>query len=265
MPEGYSNMTNFNFKKKYGQNFLTDKNLLNAIATDADIKESDTVLEIGAGAGALTKVLSERAKKVIAYEIDKDLKEILTKLYLTNVTFVFEDFLDADIGEFEKNLKEYKVVANLPYYITTPIIFKFLEESEKVISLTIMVQKEVAERIVAKEGGKTYGLLTVMINFYGSAKINRIVNRQMFYPEPNVDSAVITIKIDRDKFCDINSKNFLKFIKTCFSMRRKTLLNNLSEIYSKELLKGTFNTEFLSRRAETLSLDEFIDAFRKLQ
>ena len=146
----------FNFKKKFGQNFLSDKNLLSAIVTDAGITQDDVVLEIGAGAGALTKELSTRAKKVVSYEIDLDLRETLENLNLENVQFVFTDFMKEDMKKVEKNLSSFKVVANLPYYITTPIIFKLLEESEALTSLTIMVQKEVAERIVAKAGGKDY-------------------------------------------------------------------------------------------------------------
>ena len=254
----------FNFKKKFGQNFLSDKNLLKAIVSDAEITANDVVLEIGAGAGALTKELSLVAKKVIAYEIDTDLKDILESLDLKNVEFVFSDFMNVNLKDFEKEIDSFKVVANLPYYITTPIIFKLLEESEKLESLTIMVQKEVAERIVAKEGGKDYGILTLMINFFGEAKIDRIVKRQMFNPMPNVDSAVITIKIDREKYKGIDKEKFSKFIKASFSMRRKTLLNNLSSILPKTELKEKLTEDILSRRAETFSIDEFIGIYKML-
>lgn len=248
----------FNYKKKYGQNFLTDKNLLAAIVKDADIQKEDFVLEIGAGAGALTQELAAAAKKVVAFEIDKDLEGVLNSLNLKNVTFRFEDFMKADLKEFSK---PFKVVANLPYYITTPIIFKLLEECDNLLSLTVMVQKEVAERMVADVKGD-YGILSVMLAFYGEAKITRIVKRNMFYPEPNVDSAVVTLKIE--KKYDIDKRLFSKFVKACFSMRRKTLFNNLSSIYPKEKLKETFQEDFLKRRAETLSIDEFVDAFKKL-
>lgn len=257
-------MEEFNFKKKFGQNFISDKNLLNAIASDAGVEKKDEVLEIGPGAGSLTQVLSERAKKVVAYEIDKDLEERLTGLNLENVQFIFEDFMKAEMGRVEKYFSQkYKVVANLPYYITTPIIFKFLEEANKLDSLTIMVQKEVAERVCAKVGGKDYGILTVMINFYGDARITRIINRQMFYPVPNVDSALLNIKLC-DKFPSVNKMEFLKFIKACFSMRRKTLLNNLSSMYGKEKLKAILDEDTLRRRAETFSLEEFVTLFEKL-
>ena len=221
-------------------------------------------MEIGAGEGSLTSELSHASKKVVSYEIDGELQEHLLSLNLSNVQFVFDDFLKCNLKDFEEDLKEYKVVANLPYYITTPIIFKFLEESEKVVSLTIMVQKEVAERIVALPNGKDYGVLTVMLKFYGEPKITRIVKRQMFFPEPNVDSAVVHIKIDREKYRGIDNKKFYEYVKTAFSMRRKTLLNNLSKMFSKDVLKNRLGETFLSRRAESLTLDEFIQSFKIL-
>ena len=248
----------FNFKKKFGQNFISDTNLLKAIVADAEINKDDVVLEIGAGAGALTKELSLASKRVVSYEIDLELKEQLLSLGLKNVEFRFEDFMKVDLKEFKES---FKVVANLPYYITTPIIFKLLEETDNLISLTVMVQKEVAERIVADTSGD-YGVLSVMLAFYGEAKINRIVKRNMFYPEPNVDSAVVTLKIE--KKYDIDKIAFSKFVKTAFSMRRKTLFNNLSTIYSKDLLKQTFTEDFLKRRAETLTVDEFVEAYKKI-
>ncbi len=258
-------MSEFVFKKKFGQNFISDKNLLNAIANDAEISESDEVLEIGAGAGSLTQVLSEKSKKVVSFEIDKDLFEGLKALDLKNVEFIFSDFLQADLSEIEQKFeKKYKVVANLPYYITTPIIFRFLEEAKKLDSLTIMVQKEVAERVCAKVGGKDYGILTVMTNFYGDPKITRIIKRQMFFPVPNVDSALLNIKIV-DKFPDVNKQDFLKFIKTAFSMRRKTLLNNLGTAYSKTKLKEMLGEEVLVRRAEQFSLEEFVEIYKKIK
>ncbi len=251
----------FNFKKKFGQNFLTDKNLLHAIVQDAEISQDDVVLEIGAGAGALTKELSLAAKKVFAYEVDQELKETLLALQLKNVDFIFADFMKADLKEYDK-FDGIKVVANLPYYITTPIIFKLIDEAKNLKSITIMVQKEVAERIVAQKGGKDYGILSVMMAFYGDAKITRIVKRQMFTPAPNVDSAVVNIKI-KQKY-NIDRYRFSLFVKSAFSMRRKTLLNNLSSLYPKEKLMATFDKEFLSKRAEMLSLEDFVGAYKKL-
>lgn len=259
-------MKDFVFKKKFGQNFISDRNLLCAIADDAKIDKQTNVLEIGAGAGSLTAVLDEKAKKIVSFEIDKDLQEHLLSLGLKNTNFVFGDFMDADIKEVEKMFDgKYKVVANLPYYITTPIIFKFLESSTKLESLTIMVQKEVAERVCSSVGGKEYGILTVMTNFYGSPKITRIVKRQMFFPVPNVDSAILNIEIERDKFPDVDAVKFSKFVKACFAMRRKTLLNNLGTMYNKEKLKEIFDEKTLSRRAESFSLEEFVSLFKKCE
>lgn len=259
-------MSEFVFKKKYGQNFLSDKNLLRAIADDAKVDKDSNVLEIGAGAGSLTSVLNEKAKKVISFEIDNDLKETLCALNLDKTEFVFGDFMDYSISKVEKMFDgKFKVVANLPYYITTPIIFKLLEESENVESLTIMVQKEVAEKVCAKVGDKDYGILTVMVQFYGTSEIARIVKRQMFFPQPNVDSAILHIEIDREKFPDIDKKQFSKFVKSCFAMRRKTLLNNLGQVYPKDVLKETFDEKTLSRRAESFSLEEFVLLFKKCE
>ena len=259
-------MKDFVFKKKFGQNFISDKNLLEAIANDAEIDKDDEILEIGAGAGSLTRVLSEYAKKVVSFEIDRDLQKELLSLNLKNTEFVFGDFMNVKMQDVEEKFdKPYKVVANLPYYITTPIIFKLLEEGQKVQSLTIMVQKEVAERVCAKFGGKNYGILTVMVNFYGTPKITRIIGRQMFYPQPNVDSALLHIKIDRNKFGGIDRQKFLEFIKTCFSMRRKTILNNLSSRYGKNELKSVFDEENLKKRPEQFSLQEFVSLFEKCE
>ncbi len=259
-------MENFVFKKKYGQNFISDKNLLAAIATDAKIEKTDNVLEIGAGAGSLTQELSSRAKKVVAFEIDKDLQGQLLGLNLKNVEFVFDDFMKVSATQVEEKFggEKFKVVANLPYYITTPIIFKLLEECKNLQSLTIMVQKEVAERVCSKAGGKDYGILSVMVAFYGEAKITRIIGRQMFFPQPNVDSALLHIEIE-NAYPDVNKMAFLQFVKACFSMRRKTLLNNLCSAYPKEKLKNLLGEDILSRRAETFTLSEFLWMFEKLK
>ncbi len=257
-------MIKHNFKKKFGQNFISDKNLLSAICTDADIHEADQVLEIGAGGGSLTGALAERAKSVISYEIDTDLKEHLLSLNLKNTQFVLDDIMKFSLNEIEKNLEDgYKLVANLPYYITTPIIFKFLK-SKKLSSLTIMVQKEVAQRMVATPGSKDYGILSIMIQFYGKAEIKRVVSRKLFYPQPNVDSAIVNIIIDRERYSDIDGEKFYKFIGSAFAMRRKTLKNNLlkSGLDKKTLEK--IDSNLLEKRAETFDLGELIDIYLKI-
>lgn len=258
-------MINHNFKKKFGQNFISDKNLLSAICHDASIDNTSNVLEIGAGAGTLTSEISSMAKSVVSYEIDRDLQEHLLSLNLPNTNFVFGDIMDFSTKEIEKYFEgEYKIIANLPYYITTPIIFKFLNESTRLKSLTIMVQKEVAERIVADVGGKDYGVLSIMVKFFGEAKINRIVSRKMFYPQPNVDSAVVTIEIKKDKYKNIDKNKFYKFIQTAFSMRRKTLKNNLNHggVNTQNLMQ--IDSNILSRRSETFKIDELIKIYLKI-
>ncbi len=256
---------NFNhqFKKKFGQNFISDKNLLNAIVADANVTKEDSVLEIGAGAGTLTSAISERAKEVVSFEIDPDLKEHLENLNLQNVKFVFEDVMSVPLDKIENCFKGgYKMIANLPYYITTPIIFKFLNGSQKIESLTIMVQKEVAERIVAQSGSKDYGVLSVMIAFFGEAEITRIVKRNMFYPIPNVDSAIVNIKINRDKFASIDGEKFYSFIGGCFAMRRKTLKNNLIKLLGADSQNlSRIPENLLALRPEMLSLNDFVNLF----
>lgn len=257
-------MKEFVFKKKYGQNFLTDKNLLASICSDAGIESSDEVLEIGAGMGALTKPLCERAKKVVSYEIDTELEQYLQSLNCDNLTLHFEDALKKDLAEIEKDFPgKYKLVANLPYYITSPLIFKFLS-SQKISSLTVMVQKEVGERITAKVGGKEYGLLSVSCAFFGAAKIMRKVPRSMFKPQPEVDSCIVKIEVEKNKF-SVSEEAFFKVVKAAFKSRRKTLLNNLSEGLnaSKSAFDGFIQD--LSKRAEMLSVQDFVSLTKQLQ
>ena len=257
---------NFEFKKKFGQNFITDTNLLQAICDDAQIDNNDEVLEIGVGAGTLTKILSQNAQKVVGYEIDKTLVDVL-KMSLAgceNATVVFKDFLKENASEISKNFtKPFKVVANLPYYITTNIIFKLIEPEFAVKSLTLMVQKEVAERLVAKAGTKDYGTISAELGAIGEVKITRIVDRKMFYPEPNVDSAVINIKIDRNKFAIDDWQMFQKVVKASFSMRRKTLSNCLKSFFGINVdnIKKLLAELDLSPnvRGEGLTIEQFVN------
>lgn len=261
---------NFTFAKKFGQNFITDKNFLASVVDCAEITNNDEVLEIGAGAGTLTKALSEKAKKVVSFEIDNNLKPILKENLkdIENVQVIFQDALKTDIKEIEHHFSnEFKLVANLPYYITTPLLFKFLEETDKVKSITVMVQKEVAERIVAKPNSKDYGALTIAIDFFGNAKIVKKVSRNMFYPVPNVDSAIVKIDIVKDKY-KINKEDFMRVVKASFSMRRKTLINNLSQSFKlsklelADILKQLNLNENI--RGECLSTNEFVELTKKL-
>lgn len=255
----------FEFKKKFGQNFISDTNLLNSIVSDAEITSSDEVLEIGVGAGTLTKILSNSASKVVGIEIDKELEKIheITLADTKNVKVIFDDFMSLS-SEFINSQfsKPFKVVANLPYYITTPIIFKLLEEDFNIVSLTLMVQKEVAERLISKQGSKDYGAITVQLNSIADVKLKRIVGRQMFSPVPNVDSAIIKIDIDRNKFQIDNFKLHKQLIKVAFSMRRKTLSNCLKSGFG--LLASQIDELFKSCslspnvRGESLSISQFV-------
>lgn len=255
---------NFTFSKKYGQNFIFDKNLLNAIIEDSGINLEDDVLEIGPGAGTLTKVIASRAKKVISYEIDKTLEPVLKENLsgVKNSKIIFADALKTDIKLIESNFDgEYKIVANLPYYITTPLIFKFIKETQKIKSMSIMVQKEVGERLIAKSTDNEYGSISVILDFYGEVKILRQVPRRMFTPSPNVDSCVVQINFIKNKY-DVDPMLFEKIVKSAFSNRRKTLVNNLAKDFNvpKENLTGIIVEAGFKAdvRGDSLSTDQFV-------
>ncbi len=221
-------------KKAYGQNFLTDTVLLDEIVEKAGVTANDTVLEIGCGAGALTSALAKKAKKVVGYEIDKELKPVLNQTLseFKNVEIVFNDVMKVDLCEIEKKLGgEYILVANLPYYITTPIVMRFIENSAKLKAMVIMVQEEVAYRFSAKESTSDYGAITVGINLRGDAEVIIKVPREKFSPAPNVDSAVVKIVIDNDKFKGVDFAKVRTAVRAGFSSRRKMLVNNLMNTF----------------------------------
>ena len=256
------NDNNFVFKKKFGQNFLLDNNILNNIIDLASITKDTLVIEIGVGAAALTKKLSEKAGKVLGYEIDETLemplKEIL-KDY-NNVDLIFDDFLNRCIEDDIKNYhySEIIVVANLPYYITTPIITKFIDENINIERIIVMVQNEVADRFSAKVGTKSYNSLTIFLNYYFDIKKAFVVSRNVFYPKPNVDSAIVVFNKKKKKIKLTNEKLFFKLVKDAFKQKRKTLKNNLSDydlIKIEEILVK--HGKSFSSRAEELSIDDF--------
>ncbi len=256
----------FHFNKALGQNFITDTNLLDAIVADAGIEEGDIVVEIGTGAGTLTRAISKVAKKVYSFEVDKNLERVLALSLqgVDNIEVIFRDILkmkDDEVREVVGNDK-FKVVANLPYYITTPLVMRFIESTLDVKSLTVMVQKEVADRFVAKSNTADYSAITLAIDMAGSAKITRGVNRNMFYPAPNVDSAVVRIDIDRDKLKGENYPLLHKLARAAFQMRRKTLANNLSVAFGISKADATSKIESAGFqplvRGEALSLDDYI-------
>ena len=259
------------FKKSLGQNFLSDKNLLNKIADYAEVNSNDAVLEIGAGAGTLTKVLASRAKKVRSYEVDLSLKERLNKLELEhdNLEVVFQDFMETNITEIFKEEKTFKVVANIPYYITTPIIFKLMEISNRISTMIFMVQKEVAERFASKENCKDYGITSVILQSVADVKLLKVVRKECFTPPPNVDSALIEIRINKDKFGLKDLQGFSKFVHNCFAMRRKTLVNNLLKFYNfskEEIIKKLEIINYPENvRPEQINVENYVKLFNILK
>jgi 16S rRNA (adenine1518-N6/adenine1519-N6)-dimethyltransferase len=249
----------FQFKKQFGQNFISDGNLLSSIVTASGIDENTTVVEIGCGAGTLTRAIAEKAKKVYAFDIDRDLQPVLAETLagLKNVEVIFRDFNKIDLKAFEREIGEYTVVANLPYYITTPLITKLLEEGEKVQGLSVMVQEEVALRFCAKENTPEYGSITAAIALKGVAKIVKKVPRTLFYPRPNVDSAVVKITFERGRLGEVDEKIYRETVKCAFLNRRKTLENNLVQHFkfSRETAKAVLSEAGVDEKArgETLS------------
>ncbi len=225
---------NFSFEKKFGQNFITDKNLLAAMVEEAGIT-GGVVLEIGAGAGTLTCALAAKADKVISYEIDKNLAPVLARTLSgldDKVEVVFRDIMKESDEELDRALgRDYKLAANLPYYITTPVIMRFIERQNRPKSISVMVQKEVGERLVASPGSAEYGAITAAVALEGDAYITRTVSRNLFTPRPNVDSCVVRIDM-HDKYAGADKPLVKKFIKAAFAMRRKTLANNLCAAFS---------------------------------
>lgn len=259
---------NVSVKKQYGQNFLLDENVLNNIITNAKINKDSFVIEIGPGLGFLTNYLSKNANNVLCYEIDSEMVEVIKSRNYENVDIEFKDFLKANINEdikkYNKNNLEVVVVANLPYYITTPILLKILEETSLVNRMVVMMQKEVALRICGKPSTKDYNSLSVLIQYFTNPKYLFTVKPGSFYPEPGVDSAVIEIKY-KDEIDSVATdlNYFLKFNRNIFAQRRKTLMNNLQKAYSykKEDMLNILENKNISStiRSEALSVEEIVD------
>lgn len=240
--KGIFNETGFGFSKSLGQNFLWDERILNMIADDAGVTKDTVVLEIGTGAGTLTRVLAQKGKRVVSVEIDKSLLPVHKQTLdgFDNIKVINADFLALDIKKlYEEELEEnFAVCANLPYYITTPIIMSLLESRVKFKSITVLVQKEVAQRMAAKENTKEYGALTCAVQFYTKASLCSKIPASCFYPAPKVDSQVIRLDRLEKPLVDVKSEEmFFKTVKAAFSMRRKTLANNL--IASFNIDRGT--------------------------
>ena len=261
------NKHNFKFSKSLGQNFLIDDNVIDRILEGARLSETDRIIEVGPGIGTLTREMGKVAENVVAIEIDKTLIPILkeTLADLDNVEVVNEDILKVDVqGLINEKLNggPVKLVANLPYYITTPIVTKFLEEDIPVTDIVVMVQKEVADRMNAKPSTKDYGALSVAVQYYCDTEIVAKAPRHMFVPQPNVDSIVIGLHVrDEKKYVVDNEDIFFKTVKASFGQRRKTLLNSLGGLgfLSKDEIREALQAANIDekRRGETLSIDEF--------
>jgi 16S rRNA (adenine1518-N6/adenine1519-N6)-dimethyltransferase len=257
-----------NVKKQFGQNFLLDDSVINKICDISNITKDVNVIEIGPGLGFLTGELKKRANKVLCYEIDPDMIKVLTSRFEsdTNVVIKYQDFLKANIDKDINEIfdgKDVIVVANLPYYITTAILVKILEESKYIKQLTVMMQLEVAERICGKPSTKDYNALSVLTQYYTDCKLAIKVGAKSFYPEPNVDSAACLIKHKEViSYPAISEEYFKKFNRIAFIQRRKTLANNLKQGfgYSKEFVEEILNKNNISItiRTEALAVDEIV-------
>lgn len=259
----------FNFKKKFGQNFIIDENIINSIISKADIDADSLVLEIGVGAGALTSKLSDVTKNVLCYEIDTSLKNILdiTLKDKNNVEIIYEDFLKADIvNDIQKyQYKKLYVIANLPYYITTPIIMKIIEKKIDVEKIVVMVQKEVGDRFRAKPNTKDYNSLSIFLNYHYNVKKLMDVSRNVFIPKPNVDSIVVEFSKKEKKYKVTDEDKFYKLIKDSFTQKRKNLKNNLKkyDLNNIENILKKYNYD-LNSRAEQLPIEVFVDIANNL-
>lgn len=255
----------FRFDKSLGQNFVFDGNLLGAIAADAGVCKDDTVVEIGTGAGTLTAALAERAGRVVSFEVDERLRDILS-LSLQgrdNVEVVFRDVLRMKDCEIETLTGgPFRLVANLPYCVTSPMIMRFVESALPVTGITVMVQKEVADRLCAAPATPDYAAITLAVRIFGDARVTRTVSRKMFMPPPNVDSAVVRIDRAEDRLAGENVPFVKKLVRAGFAMRRKTLVNNLCSALSlpREKAEAAVVAAGFSPmvRGETLSLEDYV-------
>ena len=264
------NNHNFSFKKKFGQNFIIDENIIDKIVDSSKIDSDTMVIEIGPGAGSLTYKLCEKAKNVLCYEIDTTVKDILNenlKEY-NNYEIKYQDFLKSDVNEDIKryNYKKLNVVANLPYYITTPIITKIIEDNIPVDKLVIMVQKEVGDRFKAAVGTKDYNSLTIYLNHYFDINKVMTVSKNVFLPKPRIDSMVLEFNKKKNLPHIKNEKLFFKLVRDSFTQKRKTLRNNLKnyDLEKIEKVLKEYNMD-LSVRAEQISSDIFIAIANSLE
>lgn len=249
----------FKAKKKYGQNFLIDNSIINKIIDSVKVNDEEKIIEIGPGKGYLTKELIKYNKELYSFEIDEDTKKYLLPLIDNKTHIIYQDFLQTNLSEYFNNEDKIHVIANIPYYITTPIIEHLIDSKLDIIDMTLMVQKEVAERLCAKPKTKDYGYITVYLNYYYEIKKLVDVSRKCFYPIPNVDSAVIKL-IKKDDTLFLNDENvFIKLIKDSFRLKRKNIKNNLYNYDLKRVLEvlQEYNLD-LTSRAEEIPVDVFV-------
>ncbi len=257
-------MENFKFKKSFGQNFLQDKNIIKSIVEKTNIEKNSLIIEVGPGSGALTRELAKVSSNVLSYEIDTRLEETLDENLreFNNVTIIYDDFLNRDI---KSDIKDYKFdyiyfVANIPYYITTPIIEKLIESKIDFKTITLMVQKEVADRFSAHPKTKDYGSITVFLNYYFDIEKLIFVSRNAFIPKPNVDSEVIALRKKKIIKKADNEEKFFQLVRDSFKFKRKNIRNNLKN-YDLKIVEDVLKkyNKDLTSRAEELKLNIFID------
>lgn len=253
----------FKTKKSLGQNFLIDTSIVDRIIKSVDVKDNEKILEVGPGIGYLTKELKSFNSDLTCFEIDLDTKKYLDKLVDDKTKVIYKDFMQVDLNEYYNKDDKIHVIANIPYYITTPIIEKIIDSKLNILDMTLMVQKEVADRLSSKPKSSEYGYITVYLNYY--FEVNKLFNvdKSCFNPAPKVDSAIIQLK-KKDKV-KVNEEVFFKLIKDSFKLKRKNLRNNLKE-YDLDKIETILSNHGLSltARAEELSLDVFIDIANNL-
>lgn len=263
------NENDFHIKKKFGQNFLIDQNILQNIVNQAEIDDSCDVIEIGPGLGSLTEIIASKARRVLCYEIDKDLIPILNKNLeeFENITIINKDVLKCDVNKdidtYFPGHKKVVLIANLPYYITTPIILGLLEQTTEIKEYVMMMQEEVADRIVSKPDVKDYNALSIAIQYRAKATKVLRVPRTVFIPAPNVDSAVIRLDLYENPIYNVlDEKKYFKLVRGAFAQRRKTLVNNLIQLgYDKESIYNALDNLKLSKdiRSEALTVSDFVN------
>lgn len=258
-------MTQFQFKKKYGQNFLQNSTICEKIVSSINPQPADLIIEIGPGSGALTKRLKTYGCQLIAFEIDRELEKFLHPLEDDKTKIIFEDFLNADIKKIvaDYDYNDLFIIGNLPYYITTPILEKIITSKIEPLEIVIMVQKEVADRFLARPKTKEYGYMTVLLNYHFNIEKIADVSRTFFNPSPNVDSTVIKLIKKESQYIDYDK--FVTFLKSSFQFKRKTISNNLKN-YDQSKLHDILITHGyeLSSRAEEIDLDTFIELSQNL-